>query len=340
MPLSSRIDWLVGVFYTDERTDLNGGFFAADPLTGERVAEFSNQRSQVNYEEYALFSDVTFHLTDRIDVQVGGRQSRNEQTFSSVESGPFVELILEQPSPSITPEVTSKDDSFTYLITPRLRISEDLMVYARLASGYRPGGPNADVAQSELPQSFDPDTTQNYEIGIKGAALDNALSFDASVYLIDWKDLQILVTDLRTAGGYTTNAGRARSRGVELSLEARPTNGLSIGAWVAWNDAELTKDFPSTSALIASAGDSLPYAGRISGYLALEQSFDLSSKLSGFVGASISFVDERKGEFAGDLALERQVFPSYSTIDLRAGCAGTHGRRTYSSTTSPTSGEY
>jgi iron complex outermembrane recepter protein len=187
------------------------------------------------------------------------------------------------------------------------------MVYARVASGYRPGGPNSTPALG----SFKPDTTQNYEIGIKGNVLDHALSFDASLYYIDWKDIQLTLIDRSNGFGYYANASRAKSQGVELSAESRPLRGLTITAWGAWNDAVLTAAFPTTSSVYGAAGDRLPYSSRFSGAVWLEQQYSLTSSVTGFVGASESYVGYHEGIFTG--SAQRQHLPAYAKTDVRAG---------------------
>src|SRR5262249_53574690 len=149
--------------------------------------------------------------------------------------------------------------------TPRFKVSSSLMTYARLASGYRPGGTNNTVpGVTVAPPNFKPDTTRNYEIGVKGDVLHNTLSYDASLYYIGWNDIQLQVFDLNS-GGYVANGGRAKSEGVELSVDLRPATGLTLAAWVTWNDAVLTEAFPPASAIFGAAGDRLPFGSRFSG---------------------------------------------------------------------------
>ena len=127
-------------------------------------------------EEYAGFADLTYHFTERFDIQVGGRQSWIEQRYLQ------------------GTDVGKGDASpFTYMFTPRLRLSPELMIYARVAAGYRAGGPNSNIALSGAASQYDPDETVNYEIGIKGSLLDRAVTFDASIYRIDWTDIQFVV---------------------------------------------------------------------------------------------------------------------------------------------------
>jgi outer membrane receptor protein involved in Fe transport len=196
-------------------------------------------------------------------------------------------------------------------------MSPDVMLYARLASGFRPGGPNSTCGPG-VPCEFGADETRNYELGIKGQVFDRALSFEASVYRIDWDDIQLGVT-APSGIGYTDNGGKAKSQGAELSIEMRPLTGMLLSAWVAYNDAELT-EVPLLSSLVAAAGDRLPYSSRRSGNLSLDQEFPLGARLTGTIGGSVSYIDDRKGIFQRTGAgTARQTFPAYAQVDFRAG---------------------
>src|SRR5262249_17759665 len=157
----------------------------------------------------------------------------------------------------------------------RYRVSADLMVYARIASGYRPGGPNGDYLSTGGPPQFGPDTTTNYELGAKGSALDHTLTFDASVYYIDWSKIQIQLATPNGLG-YGANGGTAKSEGIEFSVDARPLHGLTISAWGAFNNAVLTEDFPSNATAYGVSGNRLPFASRLSGYVSIQQEFPIS----------------------------------------------------------------
>ena len=142
------------------------------------------------YYEFAAFTDFTFHVTDRFDVQLGGRWSWNHQTYDQTESGPlFVFFTPGATSPTVSPRERSSDTPFTYLFTPSYHLTSQWMVYARLASGYRPGGPNGLAVG--VPASFGPDKTDNYEVGVKGQMAHGRISVDASVYYINWQNIQL-----------------------------------------------------------------------------------------------------------------------------------------------------
>src|SRR6185312_8988183 len=158
---------------------------------------------------------------------------------------------------------------FTYLLTPRFKVSEDLMVYARVASGYQPGGggvvPGGAASNGCLlfnyPCAYKPDKTNNYEIGAKGNLLGRLLSFDASIYYIDWQDLQLNEYNNSCGCTFLANGGGAKSQGVELSLQSQPATGLTIAGWATYNNAVLTDNLPAGPSLaIGESGASLPFA--------------------------------------------------------------------------------
>lgn len=323
MPLGENIDWLFGAYYTKERSTYVQDIAAADDVTGAILGVGINYDFPQENEEVAAFTDFTFQLTDRFDIQLGGRQSHLKQSSSQVLTGPYVPIFNLLPSPAIYPTVDSTGSAFTYLLTPRFKINPDLMVYARLASGYRAGGPNLSPG-GPVPFEYRPDRTKNYEVGLKGDFFDRRLSIDTSVYDIEWDDIQLLAVNPATQLSYNFNGGSARSRGVELSVETWPVSATTVSAWLAWNDAELTEDFPAflLPSKYGRRGDRLPISARFSANLSLEQEFVLGHGMTGFAGGSVSYVGERLDVFKaapGGVPIARPVLPAYAKTDLRIG---------------------
>ena len=316
-PIGRNFEWLLGGFYSREESNYNFSYMAEDSTTGAVIGQALHTDWRTSFSEYAAFTDLTYHATDRFDVQVGARQSHIMETYNESDEGPFVPLFDGVPSPLVRPQVDTNANAFTYLVTPRFRLSSDMMVYARLASGYRAGGPNAVYAGPGTPSHYDPDKTQSYEIGLKADFLDRTLSVDTSLYYIDWKDIQISLINPQTGITYNANGSQAKSQGVELSVESRPLTGLTIAGWVAWDEAVLTQAFPAASPTYGASGDRLPYSSRFSGNVTLEQDFPLGNRVTGFVGAAASYVGNRVGEFTG--SPQRQDLPGYTKTDLRGG---------------------
>src|SRR3546814_18885415 len=101
------------------------------------------------------------------------------------------------------------------------------MIYVRVASGYRPGGPN--VALPGFPATVGSERVTSYEAGITASFLDRAVTFDAATFLLDCDDLQ---TSAPFAGGLNglVNAGPAQSKCIEAALLI-PTTAVLHGCW-------------------------------------------------------------------------------------------------------------
>lgn len=317
-PFGSRFEGLLGGFYTHESSHYTQVTEAEDNTTGAIVPGSPDFfRFPTTYQEYAAFADLTTHITDQFDVQLGARESHISQSIVESEVGPYVSIFFGVPSPYLLPEVTSTANAFTYLVTPRWKISRDLMLYARLASGYRAGGPNAVPG---VPTQYSPDKTENYEVGFKGDLLGRLLTVDASIYYVDWRDIQVNLSNALGVS-YNANGGKAKSEGVELSIQSNPARGLTVGGWIDLDHAILTQDFPASSTAIALSGDRLPDGARLSGNLSIQQDFPISAAVSGFIGATASYVGDRWGTFPSIYAAtsQRQYYPSYAKADVRGG---------------------
>jgi iron complex outermembrane recepter protein len=317
-PTDQTFAWLIGAFYNHESNPVNQTNPAIDPATGIKVGDIVDFNYPSSLNEYALFGDLTVNFTDQFNVQLGGRESENRQVYNETDTGPFVPVAEGYPTPLIYATERTKENSFTYLVTPQFKFSPHLMAYARFASGYRPGGPNFTAILYDAPVHYGPDKTYNYELGAKGDLFDHRLTFDASVYYISWRDIQIELTDLNTGLGYFANGGTAKSQGVELSVQARPVDGLELGANFALGDAELTQALPLTSSY-GAAGDRLPYSTKFSGSLSAEQDVALAERWQGFAAGVLSYTGDRPGEFAGSATSTRIDLPGYSRLDLRVG---------------------
>jgi iron complex outermembrane receptor protein len=221
------------------------------------------------------------------------------------------------PSPLLPPNKEVNNSAFTYLLTPEFKFSPDFMVYARVASGYRPGGANSNTKTYQIP-GYAPDTTHNYELGAKGDFLEHRLSLDASVYYIDWKDIQITAVNPACHCGILENAGNAKSEGIELSLDAKPFENFKVSGWISLNDAVLTQAFPSASGVSTASGDRLPYAARFSGDIAVDESIPFGANGAfAFVGGNLSYIGDRVGIFQPTPT--RANLPAYAVTTIHAG---------------------
>jgi outer membrane receptor protein involved in Fe transport len=316
--LGDHIEWVVGGFYTKENYFHQQRTPAVDQATGKEVGVTFISTGPRSFEEVAGFGDIIAHLTDKLSIQIGGRESSIRQT-----NGPS-QLFSMAPSGTVNttnPIIKEKESAFTYLASPSYKINENLMIYARFASGYRAGGggtaSSTDICIiNNFPCSYKPDKTNDYEVGLKGNILDRKLSFDASIYKIDWNDIQLTLQ--KGNFSYTDNAASAVSNGAEFSLEAGPFNGFWLSGWVAYNDAKLAKDFPVNAAGSFGLKDArLPFSSKVSASVTARQDFSLTNTLKGSLGVTASYVGDRYGLFTSSAV--RQQYPAYTKIDVNVG---------------------
>lgn len=291
------LEWLAGFYYTNEKSALLQDLVLSpdgDPLG------FLQLNS--GYAELAGFADLTYHFTPAFDVSVGGRWAQNSQHA--------LEFGLADAAGN------SSEGVFTWSVAPRWHIDEDTMVYARLAKGYQPGGPNVlpPNPPPEVPASFKSDTLINYELGVKTTFDDNHISFDVDAFYIAWDSIQLLTAV--DGFGINSNGGTAESKGFEWDVSWNPISSLTLRLAGAYVDARLTAD-ADPLLLGAKSGDRLPYIPQWSSSLDGDYRFAAVGAFTPFVGASWRFVGARYSGF--DASFGQTKMPAYSEFDLRAG---------------------
>jgi len=317
-------EWLGGVFYRDrqyeEQVDIS------NPVVG---AVFGDQRvftqdNQADYKQIAVFGEVNYHLSDTFTLTAGARwfeediESRLDfGTLSLVTFG--FETVLREPK--------IKEDGVLLKFAATYQPSDTTTFYALFSQGIRPGGVNDRVldildllspAEEDALATFDSDSTNNYEIGFKTQLFDKRLSLNMAGFYIDWSDIQ-LDRDFQNIPGpeFTINGGKSRSVGVELEAVANPTANLQIGAFLGYNDAEMSEE-TSTSSGVIPKGAKLPFAPSFSASLFSEYSFPIGDDAEAGVRVDWRHVGKSNAgvDVVGDPALE---LDGYQTLDLRIG---------------------
>ena len=301
--------WLAGAFLSNEKTsetvDLfdnanpGGTFFGLSPFTSFLPS---------TYREYAAYADGTIFFTKQLELGLGVRYSRQKQAYEETVSG----LLATGSAAVLTPPVATSDQSvMTYLINPKFHITDDVMVYARAASGFRPGGPNFVLSPGLGNPTYDPDRLWSYELGEKATFLDKRATLNFDVYDILWKDIQVTVN----VGGVNQleNAGTARVTGAEMAFNYRVLSALTLGGSAAFTDARLT----STPAVIdvTTPGVRLPLSPRFNFALIGTYDVNLPGGYSGAVNVTDRWIGEREAGFGTPIS-QQYTLASYNITDL------------------------
>jgi iron complex outermembrane receptor protein len=298
-------EWVAGVYYTSEKAALDQRYthFVYD---GSAVALDSE------FEELALFGTLTCKFTPNFDVAFGLRAARNEQQAFQHGEGVFVDFLSRE---------DSTEEVLLYSIAPRWRPSDATTIYMRVASGYRPGGPNIIPLGNpdNAPRSYGSDSVLSVEAGVKTDLLERSVSMDLSAFFLSWKDLQLsgVVNDTSVM----SNAGEAQSRGIEWAVELGPFQGFTVDLIGAYIDAALTESTATgtdVDLLNGRAGDPLPYVSKWTALIGVNYEWPLSGTATAYAGANWNYIGERRTDFGSKYG-RQLTLPGYDTTYVRFG---------------------
>ncbi|BBW93503.1 TonB-dependent receptor [Pseudoalteromonas sp. PS1M3] len=284
----SDINWIVGGFYNKIESDASSqeytpGFgdfavenFGADQSRPDQLEYYSIDRVEIT--ESALFGEIGYQVTDKLDITVGARFYKYDVESESAVDFPLFNTLFGGAGPD---EVTlnfeqneASDNGSLFKFNAKYQFTNSVMGYATISEGFRIGGSNglapcpdplpANQAGCGNPSEmlYDADTTTNYELGFKSTWLRSRLHFNAALFNIDWDDAQVAGATEVGQLPYLSNAGSANAKGIEISSRAILSDSFSVYSTYAYTKAELTSDAPflfnSDGTDGAEDGDRLP----------------------------------------------------------------------------------
>lgn len=330
-----RFDWLFGLYYLLEETDRSQ---IRDRLVNNTYSRPLFLQDNVTTST-AGFGSITWRPTDRIDLTVGARYTRDEKDFSvsgvdTITPAQRVALTAYYGrAPGVAPltalydaEASEAWSEFTPDASLTFRFTEAVSAYARIATGFKSGGFNglaANPVQARLP--FDPETAVSYEGGVKARLFENRAQVNATVFKLDFTDLQLrdrveLIPGNPTSAIVTIiNAAQAETKGVEVEVVARPTRGLLLGGSFSRLWANVTETPPGSTIVL---GGRLPRSPEWTANLSAEYTWSLAE--AGQVSAQVEY------RYVGDLYYDINESPvafqeAYDLINARLEYAPAQG---------------
>jgi iron complex outermembrane receptor protein len=228
-------------------------------------------RGDVETKTWAVFGDFTYDFSPQWSVSLGGRYT-NDKRHATVfranlfnggapelgGSPPFDQTGTQVGAPTSNFDGRRTDTAFTPRASVSFKPNRDHNFYLSYSRGFKGGGfdprglttatPRSNPAVPPTPEeiyefmAFDPETVDSYEAGWKAALFDRRLQVALAVFQANYKDVQVpgsaggvTAGGIPTFVGITTNAGRARFRGVELETNWRIANDLATpGDRLTW----------------------------------------------------------------------------------------------------------
>ncbi len=358
-----RMDWTAGVFYERARETWDFHSYADGYDQSQAMLNMLDGRlawsglptpsapygdnswfgsfDRTDFEQKAIFGEVTFHLTDQVDLNLGARWF--DRTMDKV-------YWVEQPTDNISGEgvLTPSSDVSDWVpkVSLKYQINDDWMVYGLYSEGFRPGGSNRGRGIPYFPRLFDSDTLENIEFGAKSNLANGKVRMNATYFDMSWKDYQLeLVDPSYTPCGdddalpepncgqpwqkVVANVGDASSRGFELQVDTVPTERLTIGVNATWLDAKIDNVDEIISDIVIN-GSRLPLSPEFKGslYATYEWPVDFLSAGSAFIRFQTSYVGDMLNQVESaeyvpfEVPAPQLVQPSYTISDLKFGLNG------------------
>lgn len=243
--LDNRLNWLAGLYYFNEGVV---GRVLADimvPLEAFGIVISSSRVVSNDVKNYSAYSHLSYLVTDRFSL-TGGLRHTYEEKAASFERSRLDGTVT-------VPFMTAEGDwsAQTGRAGFEYRWNDDVMGYFSAARGFKSGGLNGDPSNPTDFVAYDPEFVWTYEVGLRSDLFNRRLRFNASVFLSNYKDMQLTVEKRDPATGadleFIGNAGKSEIKGFEADIVARPTENFSLSAAIGYIDAKYKDLDPDTA---------------------------------------------------------------------------------------------
>ena len=346
-PGKQAIDYIVGLYYLNEKVDglsvlemgpgANRQFAPGLKLSvGDRYDSYYDQKT----ESVAGFGQLTLNVSEKLHL-IGGlrfthdKKNANSRTILTPTTSAAFRAIINPGS--IRTGLKNSEDRWTYSLTGKYDITDDVMAYVTYGTGSKSGGFNGSPVNATIPIEFQPEKSDTIEVGIKSTFLNGDLVLNLGAYRMNVRDIQSATVNPNGSGFVVGNAGNRRAQGVEMDIVAKPSEKLTLRGSFAYLDAKYTS-YPAGSCPNVNPG--IPAGPRpgscdFSGYrpfhsppvtasIAADYRTPLGANgLLGVVGADLTYTGKANTVETLD---PRGIIPAYALLAARLGVESEDGR--------------
>lgn len=349
------IDWVAGLFYEDsdeewDFTTFTDGYDDSQAFvnllagrtdqpapTGPSGDAWWFSADRTNWTQYAVFGEVTWHITQSWDLTVGARWFDREMDKLYWVELPRNNYVVTDDNPTMP---SSDESDWIPKLSLSWNITDSNMVYALYSEGFRPGGTNRGRGDPFFPRVYDSDTLENFEIGTKNTLMDGRIRLNATYFDMAWNDYQLELVDPSNNNcpnpeesipglcgqpwqKVVANVGNASSKGLEVQFDWAVSEHLVVGANGTWLDATLDEDLETTISI--PSGSRLPLSPEFKGAFYGQYNWDVD-----WFGANNAWL-RLQWSYTGDMLNQVEPLtlddgpapqlrqPSYNIGDLRFG---------------------
>ena len=236
--LDGPFNLTAGAFYYEENVDLRYTF----------IFPFENF---VDTRSFALFGQAELEVTDALTLTGGLRWTTEDRDFVGNAGGPLAGF-----GTNITG--TADTDNVTWTVKADYAITDDVMLYASYATGFKSPGFSSDCFNpTACFRRVDEEQLDSIEAGLRTQFWDGRITLNATAFYNDYQDLQISGT--LPSGAFTRiNAGEARIQGAEIEGRIELTDGLTIYGNASFLDAEYRNVNFQQAGLLSNSTNTTP----------------------------------------------------------------------------------
>ncbi len=260
------VQYIAGLYYFTEDTERQEQFKLDRNTVATGQVTVGNEYTKTENEttSYAAYGHAKWAVNDAWAVSFGGRWTRDERDYraTAVNCGlPEVDRAAAGfpnfpycagvgSSLAIIAEAFSLPASdswtdFSPMISLQYNPGGDVMYYGTISTGYKSGGfAGSQGVAAAATNPVEPEDVTNYEFGMKGDFADNTLRINASAYIMDYKDLQVVrfgpVPGSAFGTFQTTNVGSADITGLEVDFVWFASDEFSISGNYGYLDTEIS----------------------------------------------------------------------------------------------------
>jgi iron complex outermembrane receptor protein len=318
---SDNLRLLAGGYFFDENYEERDYTRFLNPATNvtETREGIIGRPSRLFTNTYSAFGSIDYDVTDRFTVT--GELRFNHEKIRA-EAATSFNILAQTGSTAINFRGEQTYNTWLPRLNAKYELTDDVNVYGSVAKGAKPGGFNVGAVIDSL-RPFGQEKIWTYELGTKGNIAGRTISFDASLYYSDWRDVQVTTICYGTqsafaVGGvgeaecptatavslnYIINAQKAEVKGAEFGLVIRPADVLTLNLNYAYADSKF-KDFAARDVYPAPAGTDRQFGGNamplvakhsLSGSIRVED--DIANDVSAFVELSARYRSSRYARF-------------------------------------------
>lgn len=295
------------------------------PSTGSR-----NSLSNPTESSRAVFAEGTYKVTDAFSATAGVRYSKitsDSRTLNPCVATPTYGVLSESFCvSSVRLEQTTEYSKVTPRVSLQYQWTPDLMTYLTYSMGFDAGGINTTVDPRPIAQQvpplpngglfpYDPQVLNNYELGIRSDLFGGRVRLNSSLFYGIYDDIQVQ-QELVPTTRWTTNAGQAKIKGLEIEGAAVVSKGFRVNFNLAYLDAGYTDLGAPGQVNQLTLDTPFPFAPEYSASLGLQFNQDLAAGSKVTYRSDYGWQDET---WTNQDDLSRVKRPAYGLLSASVG---------------------